>query len=110
MSGGPDHEYHGLTQLGRHQHAAGGIHVHVHGVTEEIAAVPERLHGQTGNLVAERLPLGATEYHQTPVGVARDGELVLAFNQGVTVPGRHRQPPLGIEIERRNTLKHLGQS
>jgi hypothetical protein len=42
--------------------------------------------------------------------MARDGELVLVFDQGVTVPGRHRQPPLGIEIERRNTLKHLDQS
>ncbi|MFM6985265.1 MAG: hypothetical protein ACKOXQ_01330 [Hydrogenophaga sp.] len=41
--------------------------------------------------------------------VPRDGQLPGGRTQGVTVPGRHRQPPLGIETERGRTLEHVSE-
>jgi hypothetical protein len=42
--------------------------------------------------------------------VLGDRELARSGAQGVTVPGRHREPTLCIETERRSTLKHRSQS
>jgi hypothetical protein len=39
-----------------------------------------------------------------------DGELTRRGAQGVTVPGRHRKPTLGIKTERGSTLKHRDRS
>jgi hypothetical protein len=44
------------------------------------------------------------------VRVLGDGDLAGGNTQGVTVPGRHGEPPLGIDTERRRTLKHRSHS
>jgi hypothetical protein len=43
------------------------------------------------------------------VRVFGDRELTGSRAQGVTVPGRHGEPTLGIETERGSTLKHRDQ-
>ena len=51
---------------------------------------------------------GSVTNHEAPVRVLGEGELVGAGRgQDVTVPGRHGEPPLGIETQRRRALEHL---
>ena len=59
---------------------------------------------------AKCFPLGAREDLEASVRVARVGEPVLRRRrQDVTMPGRHGEPPLGIETQRRRALEHLCQ-
>ena len=55
---------------------------------------------QGGNAVAKQVPLRAGEYHQAAVGVFGDRQQACGHGaEHVTVPGRHRQPPLCIQRE-----------
>jgi hypothetical protein len=98
----------GGAQFGRHQDAAGAVQLHVHGVAQEDSLPPLRGHRQRGDAFAKLFPFGAREHHQAAVRMLGDRELVGGRRgQDVTVPGRHGQPTLGIETQRRSALEHL---
>jgi hypothetical protein len=58
-------------------------------------------------LLLDRLPVGQRIDEQAAVGIGGDDEVpAAARGEYVAKPGRHRQPPLAVEIQMRGATKH----
>ncbi len=106
-----------LAQRGRHEDAAGAVHVDFVGVTDEeplqsADLVVERRQPHESRL--DRLPRRARVHEQASAGVGGDDERALAVvgrsgERGAMLAG-NREPPLGVERELRHAAKDGGRA
>src|SRR5690606_29598402 len=97
-----------LAQLGGHQNAARTVHVDVLGVTQQQALQRPGRGGKSGDLFALLFPDIAGIDQEATIGMPGEGQPALDLRtKRVTVPGRNRDPPLGIQCECAASLEHL---
>lgn len=95
-----------IAQLRRDQDAARAVHIHILGIAEQQALQGTGRHGELGYLLAFFFPCVAGVHKQTAIGMAREGQATFDLgNERVTVPGRDRDPPFGIQRESTATLE-----
>src|SRR5690606_1395865 len=97
-----------LAQFGRHQDAAGAVHFDVLGVAQQKTLQRPGRSRKSRDLFAFLFPDVAGVDQQAAIGMPGKGQTPLDLRlERVTMPGRNRDPPLGIQRECAASLKHL---
>ncbi|MCY1378870.1 hypothetical protein D9M69_665380 [compost metagenome] len=96
-----------VAQFRRDQDPAGAVQFHVLSVAQQQPLQRAGRHGKGGDLLALLFPLGPRVDQQAAVRVASQGQPAFGLrHERVTMPGRNRDPSLGIQRERAASLKH----
>src|SRR5690606_22810764 len=97
-----------LAQLWCDQDAARTVHIDVLGIAQQQALQGSGGSRESGDLLALLFPDVAGIDQEASIGVSREGQATLDLRtKRVMMPGRNRDPPLGIQCECAASLEHL---